>query len=189
MNMPGSFAKFVVTSALLLAFVAIGYVAGQRGYTPALESQAHASGLPSFIESASGGNQLSMATGRIEDGIEAIFGLDHLTGDLFCWVLNPTSGELATTFRLNVAGVLNVEGDADYVMVTGLMDFRISRSNGRRISDSVVYIGDGNSGNVAAFSLVYDGSAVSRGDIAAGELRPISSMLTRDPNSIRDQGR
>lgn len=182
-----SFARFVVTSVILFAFVAIGYVAGQRGISPTLESSAYAS-PPAFLEAATGGKQMSIATGRIEDGIEALFGLDHLTGDLFCWVLNPHSGELASTFRTNVATALRVDGDADYVLCSGLMDFKISRTGGSRISHSVIYVGDGNTGNVAGFSLIYDAQAINRGNSSAGELKQIATMITRDPRAVRDQG-
>ena len=185
----GSFARFAATSTIHLAFVAVGYVAGQRGVSPGLEATAYANGnIPAFLESASGGKQLSLATGRIEDGIEGIFGVDHLTGDLFCWVLNPTTGELASTFRVNVATALGVDGDADYVMCTGLMDFRGGRTGGDRISHSVVYVADGNTGNVAGFSLIYDAQALSRGNASAGELKQIATMITRDPRAVRNQG-
>jgi len=192
MSAPSSFAKFVYTSAILFAFVAVGYFAGQRGVSPSLESTAYASPFakpPAFLESATGGKQMSMATGRIEENVEALFGLDHLTGDLFCWILNPNTGDLATTFRVNVAAALNVQGDADYVMCTGVMDFRISRSGSTRVSDSVIYVGDGNTGNVAAFSVLYDGQAVTRGVASPGELKRISTMITRDPRAVRSQGR
>ena len=183
MSTLSSFAKFVITSVVLFAFVAIGYVAGHRGMTPPLESTAHAFPSPMMWESASGGNQMSLATGRLSDDGESVFALDHLTGDLFCWVLSPQNGTLSRSVPLNVAGFLNVDGDADYVMCTGLLDIRAGRSGGDRVGDSVVYVGDGNSGKVAAFSVFYGNSGIRLEHIPGS-----SEMMTRDPRSVRDQG-
>ena len=183
------FGRFVVTGAILMAFVAVGFLVGQNQNQDGLiEKPAYANSLPAVLESAAGGQQMSLATGRIEDGIEALFGLDHLTGDLFCWILSPTTGAVASTFRVNVTGALSVDGDADYVLTTGLMDFRIARSGGQRVSHSVVYVSDGNSGRVVGYSLVYDSSALSRGITAAGELTQITRMITRQPGTVRQQG-
>ncbi len=183
MNMLGNFGKFVITSLLLFAFVGVGYFVGQQGGSPDFVSSAHAFPANLPWESASSGKQLSMATGRIEEGVEGVFALDHLTGDLFCWYLNPRDGSLARSAPVNVATYFNVDGDSDYVMCTGLLNVRGGRSGGDRLANSVVYVGEGNSGKVAAFSIFY-GSAGLRIEIIPGS----RGMMTRDPRAIRDQG-
>jgi hypothetical protein len=183
MSTLGNFGRFVITSIVLFAFVSIGYIAGQRGLSPQLESAAY--GLPGSLawESASGGRQISLATGRIDDGVEGVFALDHLTGDLFCWFLNPRDGSLSRSLPLNAAQFLNVDGESDYVMCTGLLNIRGGRSGNERAGASVVYVGDGNSGRVAAFSVIYSGNAVRLENIPASR-----EMMTRDPRAVRDQG-
>ena len=190
MNQSGNFAKFIVTSIVLFAFVAVGYVIGQRGSDTGLESTAFATPVSWPLDSAAGGNSLSLATGyvAIQDGVEALYGLDHLTGDLFCWVLNPATGAVASTFRTNVNTALGVDGDADYVMVTGVMDFRIANTGRDTLSDSVIYVGDGNSGKVVGYILRYDRQAINRGNAGAGQLEPIANMVTRAPGTVRNQG-
>lgn len=190
MNQSNNFAKFIVTSVVLFAFVAIGYVIGQRGDEGGLESTAFATPVSWPLDNASGGKSLSLATGHIsvQDGVEGLYGLDHLTGDLFCWVLNPGTGAVASTFRTNVNSALGVDGDADYVMVTGMMDFRIANTGGDTVSDSVVYVGDGNSGKAVGFVLRYDRQAINRGNSGAGRLEAIANMVTRAPGTVRNQG-
>ena len=183
MNMQNNFARFVVTSIVLFAFVAAGYVAGQKGFTPGVESTALASPSPFVWESASGGKQMSLATGRVDDGVEGVFALDHLTGDLYCWILSPRDGTLARTLPTNVSVILNVDGDADYMMCTGILDIRGGRTGGDRVGDSVVYVGDGNTGRVAGFTVIY-GSGVVRLELIPGS----NNMMTRDPRAVRDQG-
>jgi hypothetical protein len=177
------FARFLLTSVVLLAFVAVGYMAGSRGWVPDATPVAHASPPAWIWESASGARQMSLATGRIEEGVEGVFALDHLTGDLFCWVLSPRDGTLSRSPPINVAAFLGSEGEADFVMCTGWLDIRAGRTGGDRLADSVVYVGDGNTGKVAAFSVFYGNAGV--------RLEPIPGsrdMMTRDPRSIRDQG-
>ena len=184
MSTPGSFARFVITSVVLFAFVAVGFIAGQRGFSPAVESTAYATPSPLVWESAVAGNQMSMATGRIEEGVEGVFALDHLTGDLFCWVISPRNGTLSRSRSLNVSMFLNVEGDADYVMCTGILNIRGGRTGtSDQLADSVVYVGDGNSGRVAAFTVFYGDSGVRLEHIPDS-----SNMMTRDPSIVRDQG-
>ena len=45
-----------------------------------------------------------MATGFVDSGVEALYGLDHLTGDLFCGVLNSRTGDVANRFRVSGFG-------------------------------------------------------------------------------------
>ncbi len=183
MSTPSNFARFLITSGVLFAFVAIGFLAGRGGLQPGLESTALANPPWMAWESASGGKQMSLATGRIEEGIEGVFALDHLTGDLFCWILNPRVGTLSRSQPLNVSQLLNVEGEADYIMCTGILNIRAGRSGGARVGDSVVYVGDGNTGKVAALSVLYDNGGVRLEAIPSSR-----DMMTRDPRTIRDQG-
>ena len=45
--------------------------------------------LPLQAAGATVGSHISMATGQIDADIEGVFVLDHQTGQLTCWVLNP----------------------------------------------------------------------------------------------------
>src|SRR5688572_8028363 len=46
-----------------------------------------------------GGETFAMATGLIDDGVEGLFCLDYLTGDLSCFVVNPRTGAPGGVFK------------------------------------------------------------------------------------------
>lgn len=140
-------------------------------------------------DNAARGKSLSMATGVVEFGTETLYTLDHLTGDLTCWVLNPQNGAVSVSFRTNAATALGVTGDADYVMTTGIMDFSGGMQGNFKAAHSVVYVGDGNSGKAVGFVFMYNKQAIARGDATGGELRLISAMETRGIHAVRDQGK
>ena len=57
-------------------------------------------------------SDFTMATGLIDDGIEAVFLLDHLTGDLTATIVNPQTNALFapnTTFKTNVRTDLKLQ--------------------------------------------------------------------------------
>src|SRR5262245_11062368 len=66
-----------------------------------LETKLHAA-------AAQTGGSLAVATGFIEHGVEGIFVLDFVSGDLTCGVLNPRTGQMAGLFKRNVANDLGV---------------------------------------------------------------------------------
>lgn len=189
MSSSSRFPAIAITGFVFLTVLAVGFVLGRSGGQTGWATPAWAN-LPAF-DGAARGQSMSLATGVIEGGVEALYGLDHLTGDLFCWILNPRTGAVSNTFRISAGAALGVSGEPDYVLTTGLMDFSGGADGGARPAMSVAYVGDGNSGKVAGFVLMYNRGAIQRGnnDNSAGELRLISEMLTRDARAFRDQGK
>ncbi len=188
MSSTRTFSRTALTGIVLLACVAAGVVAG-RWSVPEMSAGRVFANM-SAPETASRGKSLSLATGFVDlnEGVEALYGLDHLTGDLHCWLLHSQTGAVAATFTASPGRDLEVTADADYVMVTGLMDF-VGTAGNVRPSHSVVFVGDGNTGNVVGYVLMYNRGALQRGEHGTGELRKISQMVTRDVNRIRDQGK
>ena len=112
---------------------------------------------PIFAVAAHGGNSFALATGPIDDEMEGIFTLDFLTGDLKCRVLNSRTGKFAAAFDHNVLADLEVERTKkpDFVIMTGVANF--PRGGGaNRPARMVLYVADCNSGNVAAYSLMWN---------------------------------
>ncbi len=185
----GNFTRLLLGGLLMLAFTGVGFYFGAQSrhaaeLTTLFESSAFA-GSPLMNlarDSAARGKAMSLATGRVEENIDALYGLDHLTGDLFCWILNTRTGEVASTFTFNVNNGLGItDADADYVMATGSMDFNFARTGNERVAQSVVYVGEGNSGKVAGIVLGYERQT------GVGELRLISTAMTRSADARRDQ--
>jgi hypothetical protein len=109
-----------------------------------------------------GGETMAIATGPIDEGMEGLFILDFLTGQLQCHVLNPRTGAVGATFGRNVIGDLGAEGtkQTKYLMVTGQAAFR-NMSGNMRLASSVVYVADATSGRFAAYSIPWNRAAAS----------------------------
>ena len=144
-----------------------GTVAGQESLEiPTVQQMLHAT-------TASNGKSMAMATGNVFEDAEGIFILDFLTGDLHCWVPNARNlkaGYLAV-YKANVVEALGVEKGkpADYVLVTGTANAS-GRSGQSTPAGCVCYVGDSNSGKVAAYSCLFDRTAAKAGRLQTGEL-------------------
>lgn len=182
-----SFLRFPLIGLALIGIASTGFFLG-KGLTNSSSSGTVFAGSTPF-DTAARGNSLSMATGVIELGTDAMYTLDHLTGDLTCWILNPRNGAVSVQFRVSAATAMGITGEADYVMTTGYMDFSGANEGNAKPAHSVVYVGDGNSGKAVGFVLMYNKQAIARGDATGGELRLISQMETRGINSIRPTGK
>src|SRR5690349_18443388 len=68
-----------------------------------------------------GGDSMAMATGLIDEGVEGMFVLDFITGELTCQVLNPRTGTLAGIYKRTVSADLGIEQGKQpkYLLVTG----------------------------------------------------------------------
>jgi hypothetical protein len=106
-----------------------------------------------------GASTMALATGPIDDGVEGLFVLDFITGELQCSVLNR-NGQLGGLYRHNVVGDLGVQQGKQpkYLMVTGQANFRYSGGS-IRPAESVVYVADANTGSFAAYMLPWNRTA------------------------------
>ncbi len=156
---PWTFTLGLTMGLLVAVGVAAGMFLGQS-------QQAPASPLDELLlraSASSGGSSVSLATGPVSDDADGIFVLDHLTGDLQCWVLNTrrrqgTGSPFNAVYRYNVIRDLGIEQGKkpDYVMTVGSANFRASS-----MGSAVVYVADGNTGNVGCYGLPFDRSAAS----------------------------
>lgn len=181
-----------VVSLFLMTFIAAtaGTMYGHRlGDNESTETN-----LPVVLnaDSAARSKSMSMATGvvDVERGIEGLFVLDHLSGNLQCWVLNPRTGEVAGIYTANVNEDLELGkgGDLDYVMTTG--SFRAEKSTARRgnqiPSGSICYVGDGNSGKVVGYILYFNRQLVLNNGTQRGKLEVLARGLAREAGLKRD---
>ena len=140
-------------------------------------------------DTAARGKSMSMATGFIDRNrsIEGLFVLDHLSGVLQCWLVNPRTGEIAGIYAADVNEHLELQkgGENDYVMTTG--NFEIDgRRNNANPADCICYVGDGSTGKVVVFSLFYDSQLIPQNREERGELVVIARGLAREAGLKRD---
>jgi hypothetical protein len=151
-------------------------VARPASSTPVLqfpETLLHASGSHS-------GESFAMATGMFDEQVEGLFMLDYLTGDLNCSVLTPQVAAFTVQCHYNVCADLGVEQGKkpNFVMVTGVASFRRG-SNMLNPASSVVYIADANSGNFAAYGVVYNATMLKTGTPQKGTFKLLGAGKAR----------
>jgi len=96
-------------------------------------------------------SDLCLATGSIDRGIEGVFALDGVTGQLTCYAVDPKTPNVpAVQIVYNVLADLSVQGDKAprFVMVTGAT---VPPGGGAKLASTVLYIGDANTGNTVAY--------------------------------------
>jgi hypothetical protein len=110
----------------------------------------------------------AIATGMVDDGVEAIYFLDFLTGDLKAAVLSsrqvPT--RFNAFFQRNILNDLGIDPSRNprYLIVTGLNDLR--RGGARlRPSIGVCYIAEITTGRVAAYAIPWDANRHAIGQV------------------------
>lgn len=100
----------------------------------------------------------ALATGKVDDQIEAVFMLDFLTGRLTAAVLNPQSHTFSLIYRRDIMPDFKIaQGKAPkFLMVTGDVDLR--SSGGSMMGSSAVYVAELSTGNMAAYALEFSRS-------------------------------
>jgi len=144
---------------------------------------------PAWLDSASRGNKVSLASGMISDGVEGIFALDHQTGTMFCWVLDPRTMALMAEYATNVPAQLGlgIGGEFDFVMTTGMLPNRAGQGGNARPAQCVVYVAEGNSGKVGGFSFNWAQPMAVRGAGQQGPMNLVFAGTVRSPLATRDQ--
>jgi hypothetical protein len=108
----------------------------------------------------------AIATGQIDEGMEAIYFLDFVSGDLRAAVVSRQSGKFNAFFEANVLHTLGVDPSRNprYMMVTGLADIR--RGGPRmQVGRSIVYVAEVTSGRVAAYAIPWGPTTVAAGQV------------------------
>jgi hypothetical protein len=109
------------------------------------------------------GDTFAIATGSIADGIEGVFFLDFLSGEMQCWVINGRTRTTGGYFVQNVVADLGVEPgrkNPRYLLVTGIAPMQRG-STGFQPADSLVYVADANTGNFAVYAIPWNRQATA----------------------------
>jgi hypothetical protein len=107
-------------------------------------------------------DNFAMATGMIEGGIEAVFTLDFLTGELRAAVLNPNTRSFTSFYEYNVTNDLKVEQGKQprYLLVTGQAALRLNSQ--MQMGGSVVYVAELSSGMMGVYGVPYSPASIIR---------------------------
>jgi hypothetical protein len=160
--------------------VGLGLLAGLlvAGYWPSVPLHAVASDRV---------DNFSMATGLVGDDYEAVYFLDHLTGDLHAFVVGRIAVRAATGFGViehcyrNVLQDFKVEEDKTpkFLMVTGLCDLARGGVNASMPSKSLLYVADVRSGTAAAYGIPCNPNQHNQGQFIETNFLPIAKFPIR----------
>jgi hypothetical protein len=165
--------------AWLTAGVILGLVVG-------LNIQGLWPSVPLHATATHGLDKFAIATGLVDDGVEALYFLDYLTGDMRAAVLNPKTGRFNSYFTRNIAADFGGAGrSTGYLMVTGSADMPRGANN-FQFAQSVVYVADVTTGSVAAYTIPWNSTYQAAGRPQYGEFQPLDVQQFRQ-QIIRDQ--
>jgi hypothetical protein len=161
----------------------VGVLLGQRSSAAGMPGLA--AGMPNLAElqlkaaATHGGETFAMATGSIDEDVEGLFTLDYLTGDLQCFVINPRNGGVGGWFQTNVSSIFSEKGKKpSYLLATGTINVAGGYGGGRP-ANSLCYVADANSGEIAAFTFPWVKAATSAGVAQASPMRLVKMWKTR----------
>lgn len=165
------------------ALLVVGMVAGA-----ALTASWHGlTSTPRAMATAThGSDNFAIATGLVDDGIEALYFLDYLTGDLRAAIVNRRNAQFTGFFRYNVLG--DFAGIADspkFLMVTGQADIPRGRGTSQ-IGKSLIYVAEASSGQVAAYALPFNSTLNAAGAPQMGTFIRVAHGSFRDVY-VRDE--
>lgn len=105
-------------------------------------------------------DNFAIATGPLDERMEGIFCLDHLTGELRGAAINFRTGRFTGFFEGNVLADLNATDikNPRFLMVTGAADFLRPGGNIRQ-ANTVVYVIETTSGWLAAYAIPWNPSS------------------------------
>ncbi len=117
----------------------------------------HQSPLPLHAMTAHGTDKKTMVTVPLDQELEAVVALDHVTCDLTAYVLERSTGKFFIQYRYNVANDFPLQAGKRprFLMVAGQANFRQFTGN-ERIADGVIYVSEEDSGQVVAYGLPWN---------------------------------
>lgn len=124
----------------------------------------------------------AIATGPVDEEVEAVYFLDFLTGDLRAVVMGKQGNKFQAFFTANVMEMMGLDPSKrpKFLMVTGVCDLRrggaaMSVQPGR----ALVYVAEVTSGKVAAFAVPWSPSMRAGGQMIRQNLIPVDMTKFR----------
>jgi len=167
------------TSRQRAVWVGLGLIVGLvlGGFWP--QSPLHAVATDRYQDFA-------VATGFVDENIEALYFLDFLTGNLQAAVLSVQTGQFNSFYQINILQDLEIDPSKNprYMMVTGMANIRRG-TNQFRPSAAVIYIAEATTGPVVAYALPWTPNRQAAGTPSEGPLMKIAVTQFRTA-AVRD---
>ena len=128
----------------------------------------------------------AIATGMVDVGIEAVYTLDFLTGELKAAVLNSHTRSFTVSYQRNIMADLGIEPGKTpkFAMVTGQTHLRTGASF--KLAPTVVYVAELTSGKMGVYAFVYSQNNLSRPEMTATQEFVCLQVIPIRGSAIRD---
>ena len=137
---------------------------------------------PAFAATTDRDSRFAMTTVDVSDigGIEGVFCLDFLTGQLRGGVLHTSTGKFQYTYTRNIAADFNIDASAEphFSLVSGRAS--LVNSRGVQLAQGVLYVAELSSGRVLAYTFPYQQGNKSAANI---QLSPLDSFQFREASN------
>jgi hypothetical protein len=141
---------------------------------------------PLHASATHGIDKFAIATGLVDNEVEALYFLDFLTGDMRAAVINPKTGKFNAFYTRNIATDFGGAGrSSGYLMVTGSVNMPRGANN-YQYADSIVYVAEASTGQVAAYTIPWNSSLQAAGKRQYGEFQPLDVQQFRTA-FVRDE--
>jgi hypothetical protein len=137
-----------------------------------------------------GTDSVIMCTGEVDIGIEAVYVLDVVTGELKGGVLNVRTGKFMTFYTYSdIAKDLHADAvkNPKYLMVTGEAQATQGFGGNGRIGRSVLYVAEVNSGWVACYAAAWNPARGTATNVVTTPLIPMDRLQFRQGQIVRPQ--
>jgi hypothetical protein len=167
------------------AYVGMGLV---LGLVIGLNLEGFWPSMPLHASATHGIEKFAIATGTVDAGVEALYFLDFLTGDMRAAVINPKTGKFNSFFTRNIASDFGGAGrNSGYLMVTGAVNMPRGANN-YQYAESIVYVAEASTGQVAAYTIPWNTSMQAANKPQHGEFQPLDVQQFRTA-FVRDQAK
>jgi hypothetical protein len=139
--------------------------------------------MPLHASATHGQDNFAIATGFVDEEIEAIYFLDFLTGDMKAAVLalrGPRMGKFNALFEYNILQDFQAGEDKSpkYLIVTGEANIPRGRAN-FQFAKSVVYVAEATTGQIACYTIPWSSTAQAAGQFFKAQFVPLDKMKFR----------
>ena len=142
--------------------------------------------MPLHAAATHGIEKFAIATGLVDNNVEALYFLDFLTGDMRAAVINPKTGKFTSFFSRNIAADFGGAGrSSGYLMVTGSANMPRGTAS-FQYANSIVYVAEATTGQVSAYTIPWNSTPHAAGKIQYGEFQPLDVKQFRTA-FVRDQ--
>lgn len=130
----------------------------------------------------------AICTGAVEQGLEALFVLDFLTGQISAGVLSPQTGKFTVSYSHNINKDLGVDPTQGprYLMCTGAAQIQARGAGMQRGTSSVLYVAELTTGRLVAYALPWAGNTAGGGLVNAPFIKLDTSVFRA--NVVRPPG-